>query len=207
MKHLPLPSDRAWLRRFRKLLAARRESLIAAVVQELGKPAFETLMTEIVPLLSAARWHERHASRWLKSQEIRGGSIWQLGQKQTLHRVPRGRVAIIATWNYPLQLLGVQLIQAVLAGNRVTVKPSERCPRSQVMLLEWAREAGLDPARMNWTSAEREAGERLLAEEKFDYVVFTGSTAVGREIAGRLAESLTPSASRTFRSRLGDRAA
>ena len=191
---LPSRADAAWVVRFRKSVAAQRDELCELVRQELGKPVFETLMSELVPLLSSCRWHERYARRWLAPRRLRGGSIWQLGQRQTLHRVPRGRVAIIATWNYPLQLLGVQLVQAVLAGNRVTVKPSERSPRSQRRLLELAREAGLDQSRLTWTAAERDAGARLLEEQEFDYVVFTGSTAVGRQIGGRLAETLTPSA-------------
>jgi aldehyde dehydrogenase (NAD+) len=194
MKRQPTPADLRWVRAFRRRVAAQTDELCGLVAEELGKPEFETLTSELVPLLTACRWHERHARRWLRPRKLRGRSVWQLGQSHTLHREPWGEVAIIATWNYPLQLLGVQLVQAVVAGNAVTVKPSERSPRSQQRLIELAWEAGLSRDRLRQTSAEREAGERLLAERQLDYVVFTGSTAVGRRIAERLATTLTPSA-------------
>lgn len=193
MTAAPSHADRDWLRRFRKMVADRLDEFTGVVEEELGKPAFETLTSELVPLLVACRWHEKYARRWLRPRRLRGGSLWQLGQSHRLHRVPWGKVAIIATWNYPLQLLGVQLVQAVMAGNTVVVKPSERCPRSQGLLLEIARAAGLSEWHLSWTEADRKAGAKLLAEEKFDHVVFTGSTEVGREIAERLATTLTPS--------------
>lgn len=150
-------------------------------------------MSDIVPLLDACLWHEKRARRVLKAKRIRGGGVWRLGQRQMVRRVPLGHVAIIATWNYPYQLLGIQLLQAIAAGNRVTVKPSERSPRCQVALLELARQEGLDEARLSWTDATREAGREMLEDGQFNHVVFTGSTAVGREIASTLADSLTPS--------------
>lgn len=150
-------------------------------------------MSDLVPLLDACKWHEKHARRILRSRRIRHGGLWRLGQRHTLNRVPIGHVAIIATWNYPYQLLGIQLVQAITAGNRVTVKPSERAPRCQLELLELAREAGLSESRLTWTEATRDAGRDLLEFGQFDHVVFTGSTAVGRTIASTLAETLTPS--------------
>lgn len=150
-------------------------------------------MSDIVPLLDACLWHEKHARRTLKPRRVGHGGLWRAGQRVTLRRAPLGSVAIIATWNYPYQLLGVQLVQAIAAGNSVTVKPSERSPRSQLALLELARQAGLDQGRLDWTDATREAGRELLENRRFDHVVFTGSTEVGRQIAGTLASSLTPS--------------
>jgi aldehyde dehydrogenase (NAD+) len=151
------------------------------------------LTSEIIPLLSACRWLERRARRVLRPRRTPGGGLWQFGQTHRVVRAPLGRVAIIATWNYPVQLLGVQLAQALLAGNQVTVKPSERCPRTQGLLLDLAIEAGLPEERLARVGSEREAGERLLREQRFDHVVFTGSTGVGRTVASILSESLTPS--------------
>jgi aldehyde dehydrogenase (NAD+) len=99
---------------------------------------------------------------------------------------------VIATWNYPVQLLGIQIVQALAAGNRVVVKPSERSPRTQELLLSLAHEAGLPDGYLEWTDASRDAGSRMLRERKLDHLVFTGSTAVGREIARWAVDSLTP---------------
>ena len=186
-------SELAWVRRYRILLAREADALCKVVADELGKPAFETLASEIIPLLSACRWAEKRANRLLRPRRVPGGGVFQLGQSHRVARAPLGDVAIIATWNYPLQLLGVQLVHAVVGGNRVWVKPSEKTPRSQGLLLDLAVRAGLGPERLVRTKADRAAGERLLAENRFDHVVFTGSTEVGRSIATTTAATLTPS--------------
>lgn len=190
---LPSSADLAWIRRFRRSLARAHPRLAAIAEAELGRPPFETLMSDVVPLLDACKWHERRARRVLRSRRIRGGGLWRLGQRHKVRRLPLGHVAIIATWNYPYQLLGIQLVQAIAAGNRVTVKPSERSPGAHAALLEIARETGLGESRLSWTAPTREAGRDLLELGQFDHVVFTGATATGREIARTLAESLTSS--------------
>jgi aldehyde dehydrogenase (NAD+) len=118
--------------------------------------------------------------------------LWLRAQRHRIVRLPLGDVAIIATWNYPVQLLGVQLVQALMGGNRVVVKPSEHAPRTQALLLDLAS-VGLPAGTLDAVEPTRQAGEALLRERRFDHVVFTGSTAVGRAIAGTLAGSLTAS--------------
>ncbi len=190
---LPHPEDLAWVRKFRKRVASEIPSLCRLAQQELGRQSFETLTADIVPLLSSCAWTERYARRVLRDQRVPGKSIWQLGQRHRVIRVPLGHVGIIATWNYPVQLMGIQLMHAIAAGNRVTVKPSERTPLTQGFLLEIAREAGLYESRLRWTAPDRNAGEEMLRQTRFDHVVFTGSTAVGKQIASDLAKSLTTS--------------
>jgi acyl-CoA reductase-like NAD-dependent aldehyde dehydrogenase len=190
---LPTQDDLAWIRRFRLSIVRDIPRLQEICRAELDRPEFETLMSDIVPLLDACRWHERHAKDLLRSRRIRHGGIWRLGQSHTLTRRPIGHVAIIATWNYPYNLLGTQLVQAIAAGNRVTVKPSERSPRAHNAMLAIARESGLDEKRLITMAPTREAGRHLLEFGQFDHVLFTGSTNVGRSIASTLADSLTPS--------------
>ena len=191
----PTPSieaRRAWLDRFDRLIAADTASLVELVGEELGKPEHEVVAAELLPLRAAIRWHRRELRELLREAPVAGRPWWLVGQRHWELRVPLGRVAIIATWNYPLQLLGIQLVQALAAGNRVVVKPSERSPRSQRRLLELAVAAGLPDGALAWVEASREAGRILLETERFDHVVFTGSTRVGREIAAAAAKSLTP---------------
>ncbi len=186
------PARLAWLRRFRGAVADARDELCALIEADMGKPAREALVQDVVPLLSACVWLERRAHRLLKPRRGGWGGIWTIGQSHRLARVPLGTVGIIATWNYPVQLLGIQMVHALTAGNRVIVKPSENSPRSQVRLMELARDAGLSPSELAWTEPTRDAGPRMLREHRLDHLVFTGSTAVGRAIAAWAAESLTP---------------
>ena len=191
----PSPSieaRRAWLDRFDRMIASDTANLIELVGDELGKPEHEVVAAELLPLRAAIRWHRRELRELLRDELVGGRPWWLVGQRHWALRVPVGRVAIVATWNYPLQLLGIQLVQALAAGNRVVVKPSERSPRSQRRLLELAVAAGLPDGSLAWVEASREAGRILLETERFDHVVFTGSTRVGREIATAAAKSLTP---------------
>jgi aldehyde dehydrogenase (NAD+) len=191
-----LASRRQWLAAFERGIVARTDALAEAVRTDIGKQPWDTLTQELMPLVASLRWHAREGVRLLEPRRVRGRAWWQMGQRHRSVRVPVGRVLIIATWNYPVQLLGVQLLQAVLAGNRVVVKPSERSPRSQRMLVELARaalaEAGLPSEIVVSAEATREAGRELLERERFDHVIFTGSTEVGREIAAACARTLTP---------------
>ncbi len=189
---------RAWIDRFAQLVSSREDRFAECVGEELDRAPWEVFTEEIEPLLAACRWCRRRGLALLRPRPLSGRAWWLMGQRHRRCRVPRGRVAIIATWNYPVQLLGIQLLQAVTAGNRVVVKPSEHAPRSQELLLRCATEAaeqvGLGADWIVAVEPTREAGRRLLQEERFDFVIFTGSTEVGHEVAKACARSLTPSA-------------
>lgn len=188
---------RRWVAAWRRLLADALPRLLDSIQRETGRPREEALVADLLPLLAACRWHERNVLRLLRPRRLSGRVLWLPGQKLVEHRAPLGRVAIIATWNYPVQLLGVQLLQAVAAGNSVVVKPSEVVPLTQTQLLELAARAahgvGLPADTIVWTEATREAGQALLRDRRFDHILFTGSTRVGAAIAEIAAQSLTPS--------------
>ncbi|MEM7754025.1 MAG: aldehyde dehydrogenase family protein [Planctomycetota bacterium] len=189
----PLRQRLAWVARFRSLVASNLDDLCALAEEEIGKPPFETLTADLLPVLANCKWLEKRAARVLRDQTLRGGGMLGMGQTQTVRREPLGRVAIIATWNYPLGLLGVELLAALVTGNTVVVKPSENAPRTQAALLRLAFQAGLPNDALSSVEPTREAGEALLREHAFNHVVFTGSTAVGTKIAKTLAPTLTPS--------------
>ncbi len=184
---------RAWAVEFGALVAADLDTLATLADEEISKPSWELMAAEVMPLVASCRWHGKRAHRVLRDRRLRDRPWWLLGQRSAVVRVPFGRVGIIAPWNYPVQLLGVQLVQAVVAGNRVVVKPSERVPRTQGRLLELAAAAGLDSDELEVRPSDREAGEALLRDSDLDHVVFTGSTQVGRRVAEACATRLVPS--------------
>jgi acyl-CoA reductase-like NAD-dependent aldehyde dehydrogenase len=118
--------------------------------------------------------------------------LWMFGQSDTVHRRPRGVVGIIGTWNYPIILNGVQMIQALTAGNGVVWKPSEVAPASARALFGLLEKAGFPDNLLRILPATREAGPHLL-EADIDHLIFTGSAAVGRQIATRLGQRLVSS--------------
>lgn len=182
-----------WARRFRGLVAGEHAGLCRLMEEEVGKPAWEAFTADILPVLAACRWCERRAGALLRPRAVGAGGLLGMGKRVRVHRAAAGDVGLIATWNYPVGLLGQQLVHALVAGNRVVVKPSEHAPKSQARLLELAQAARLPDGVLRSVEATREAGRAMLANHRFDHVVFTGSTEVGRAVAETLAPRLTPS--------------
>ena len=182
-----------WCTRFGRSLLGSTDELARLVEHEIGKPRYEVVTQEILPLVQSCKWHARHAPRILRSRRLPGRPWWLFGQRHRSHSVPLGTVGIIATWNYPIQLLGIQLVQALVAGNKVIVKPSEHAPMVQERLLEIAVEAGLPEGTIQWTDSSPEAGAALVAPDRVDHLVFTGSTRIGSKVATACAGGLIPS--------------
>jgi acyl-CoA reductase-like NAD-dependent aldehyde dehydrogenase len=191
---LPVRRRLAPVRAVRRLLVTEYPGLCAAVARDLGKPLEETLAAEVIPLADACRFLEREAGRLLRPRRVPSGQrpVWLWGQIDTVHRRPRGLVGVIGTWNYPLMLNGLQILQALTAGNGVVWKPSEVAPSSAAALFDLLNRAGFPEGLLQRLEATREAG-RELAEADVDHIVFTGGAANGRELAARLGRRLVSS--------------
>src|SRR5690349_686671 len=178
----------------RRLLVAEQDRLCAAVGRDLGKPADEALAADVLPLADACRFLQKEAARLLRPRRVptRLRPVWLMGQRDTVYRRPRGLVGIIGTWNYPLLLNGVQIVQALTAGNGVVWKPSEVAPASADAVSELVTRAGFPAGLVQKMPATREGG-RELAEADVDHVVFTGSSAVGHPLAAGLGRRLVTS--------------
>src|SRR5205085_1951791 len=142
----------------------------------------------------ALKFLGRRAARVLAPRSVprRLRPAWLFGCSDIVHRRPWGVVGVIGTWNYPLYLNAGQVAQALVAGNGVLWKPSEYTPRTADVTHRLFLDAGFPAALFAKLPATREAGP-LLAEADIDYLVFTGSDAVGRRLAARLGERLVPS--------------
>jgi acyl-CoA reductase-like NAD-dependent aldehyde dehydrogenase len=191
---LPVRERLRPVRALRGLLAREWEGLCAAVSRDVGKPAEETLATEILPLAEACRFLEREARRLLAPRRVprRLRPLWLWGQRDRVFRRPHGLVAIIGTWNYPLLLNGVQVLQALTAGNAVLWKPSEMAPASAAALTDLLRRAGFPDDLVRVLLATREAGRELAAAD-VDHVILTGSDETGRQLAEHLGGRLVSS--------------
>ncbi|MDB6029989.1 MAG: aldehyde dehydrogenase [Verrucomicrobiales bacterium] len=183
----------AILRVFREKVAAEPLSLLRAVSS--ARPAAEMLSAEILPLLDACRFLEKNGRRLLKPRKLgrRGRPIWLFGHSAEVQRVDWGVVLIIAPANYPILLPGVQLLQALTAGNGVLLKPGpggSAAARAIVRLLE---ASGLPADLVEILSEDKDAGRMALYRDA-DKVFFTGSAVTGSRILQELAPQLVPSA-------------
>jgi acyl-CoA reductase-like NAD-dependent aldehyde dehydrogenase len=191
---LPVRQRLRPVRSLRHLLVRDCESLCTAVAHDLGKPTEETLAAELLPLAAACQFLQRDTVRLLRPRRVRASQrpLWLWGQSDTVYRRPRGLIGIIGTWNYPLLLNGIQILQALTAGNGVLWKPSEVAPASAQAFFQLLTEAGFPPGLVQLLPATRAAG-RELADAEIDHVVFTGSSATGRLLAEHLGRRLVTS--------------
>jgi acyl-CoA reductase-like NAD-dependent aldehyde dehydrogenase len=182
------------VRALRHLLAKEYQTLCEAVARDFGKPIEESLAGELLPLAEACRFLERQAGRILQPKRVsrRHLPLWLWPQRDTVHRRPRGLVGIIGTWNYPLLLNGVQIVQALTAGNGVLWKPSELASSSAQAFFDLLGRAGFPPGLVYLLPATREAGESL-TDADIDHLIFTGSSATGRRVAEQLGRRLVSS--------------
>jgi acyl-CoA reductase-like NAD-dependent aldehyde dehydrogenase len=191
---LPVARRLRPVRALRRLLVVACDGLCDAVAADLGKDADETVGGEVLPLADACLFLERRAAALLRPRRVPRGlrPWWLFGQSDVVHRRPRGVVGVIGTWNYPLYLNGVQIVQALAAGNAVLWKPSEVAPASAASLHRLLLQADFPAELIHVLPATREAG-RELTDADVDHVVFTGSEAVGRRIAEQLGRRLVSS--------------
>ncbi|MGQ4584233.1 aldehyde dehydrogenase family protein [Lysobacter sp. F60174L2] len=179
-------SERArWLEKLADALEARLDDFAHAESRDGGKPIKLAREVEIPRAISNLRFFA-HAATQFASESHHG----EAGLNYTL-RQPLGVVATISPWNLPLYLLTWKIAPALAAGNTVVAKPSEITPVTATMLAGLATEIGFPPGVLNVLHGRGpEVGEPLLTHPQVKAVSFTGSTVVGRRIAGLTAPLL-----------------
>lgn len=188
---VPLPSRLKILKKLRLLIAADPRSLAATVGRD---NLAETLAAEVLPLLDACRFLETEAARILKEKTVgsRGRPMWLWGNSVVLRPEPLGVVLIIGPSNYPLMLPGIQLLQAIAAGNAVLVKPAANGSQAMQMLVSLAVSAGLPEGLIQVLPECCDAATEAI-RDGVEKVFLTGSAQTGRAVSRDLAESATPS--------------
>jgi acyl-CoA reductase-like NAD-dependent aldehyde dehydrogenase len=189
----PLAGRQRLMRELRLLIAEHALLLAEVSASARGRPALESLISEVLPLSEACRFLERDAGRILAARRLgrRGLPIWLTGLRGEVHREPLGVVLIIGPGNYPLLLPGVQLAQALVAGNAVLLKPGLGGSPVARALIELIVRAGFDPPLVALLPESHEAARAAIMARP-DKVLFTGSAATGEKILAQLAPHLIP---------------
>jgi aldehyde dehydrogenase (NAD+) len=151
------------------------------------------MVSELLTLLDACRFLEREAARLLAPRKLglRGRPLWFAGVHAEVLREPLGHVLVIGPSNFPLFLAGVQVLQALVAGNTVTWKPGTGGAGVANLMAQSLYEAGLPADALTVTDESVEAAKTALAAGP-DKVIFTGSAENGRQVLATLAETATP---------------
>ncbi|RZA20938.1 MAG: aldehyde dehydrogenase [Lysobacteraceae bacterium] len=173
-------SERArWMERLADALEARIEDFARAEAIDAGKPLALAREIEIPRAISNLRFFA-HAATQFSSESHHG----EAGLNYTL-RLPLGVVGCISPWNLPLYLFTWKIAPALAAGNTVVAKPSEVTPRTATMLAALAAEIGFPAGVLNIVNGlGPNVGEAIVLHPGIKAISFTGSSAVGRRIAG-----------------------
>src|SRR5688572_10013696 len=176
------------LERLRAILAGNQAAFAGAITDDFGvRSRAETELLEIVPTVSAIRHARRNVARWMRPERRRVDPLFQPASASVRYE-PFGVIGIISPWNYPLQLAFSPLVDAIAAGNRAMIKPSELTPAFSELLRRLVAER-FDPAEVAVITGGGEGGQAF-ASLPFDHLLFTGSTTeIGRAPRRERAES------------------
>jgi aldehyde dehydrogenase (NAD+) len=174
--------------RLREAMMSRREQFYAAFAQDYRKAPAEVEASELLPVMEEVRHALGLLKRWMKPTKM-WPTTTMLGTSAWVQYQPRGRVLIIAPWNYPLSLCFGPLVSALAAGNTVIIKPSEMMPAVSALMA--AIIAAVFPADEVALFEGGAATSTALLALPFDHIFFTGSPAVGKIVMSAAARHLS----------------
>jgi len=183
-RRLPAFERSAALRKISSGIAARREEIGRLIATESGKPIRDAL-GEVDRAVLTFRIGAEEAERI-------GGEVIPLdlnpasrGRTGIVRRFPIGPIAAISPFNFPLNLAAHKLAPAIASGNPIVLKPPSRDPLTMLTVAEIVAEAGLPAGSVSVLPMTRELGDRMVGDERFKLLTFTGSPEVGWKMKAR----------------------
>ena len=160
-----------------------------ALKQDLGKSHYEGFICESGLVLSEISYMIRHTKKFAKRKTVYT-PLAQFASHSFKQPIPYGNTLIMSPWNYPCLLTMDPLADAIAAGNTAIVKPSAYSPATSKVIEKIISECFASEYVAVVTGGRAE--NAALLEQKFDFVFFTGSQAVGKEVLRHTSENLTP---------------
>ena len=160
-----------------------------ALTKDLGKNSYEGFMCETGMVLSEISYMIKHTKRFARRKTVHT-PLAQFVSHSYVQAVPYGNTLIMSPWNYPFLLTLDPLADAIAAGNTAIVKPSAYSPATSEIIRKIIEECFAEEYVAVVTGGRAE--NAALLEQKFNFVFFTGSQAVGKEVLRHTAEHLTP---------------
>ncbi len=176
----PIEERKKILLRYHDLVLNRQNQALDLMQAENGKTRREAFL-EIVDIGVVSRYYARNAAKYLNPKRRHGA--FPLLTHTTELRHPKGVVSVISPWNYPLSMAASDTIAALMAGNAVVQKPDTQTALTALWSMDLMYEAGLPTDVWHMVIGRGSSiGDALMAGA--NYMMFTGSTATGRQIAG-----------------------
>ncbi len=177
------------LKRLRYYIKKYEDDIVLAIRKDLGKSGYESYMCETGLALSELSYMEKHLEFFAGEKTVHT-PLAQFCSRSYEKPSPYGVVLIMSPWNYPFLLTIDPLIDAIAAGNTVILKPSAYSPNTSEILAKLISECFPDHYAAVVTGGRSE--NTALLEAHFDYIFFTGSRDVGKEVMRKASEHFTP---------------
>ena len=177
------------LRVLLKEIGKREKDIYEALHRDMRKSGFESMTSETVLVEKEISKMIKMLPLWNQPHRAKS-SLINFPSKDYILPEPYGNTLIISPWNYPFQLAVTPLVGAITAGNTVVLKPSEFAPHT-ARVIQSIIEAVFDEDHVAVVQGDPSTATTLL-KKKWDYIMFTGSTSIGKIIAKAAAEHLTP---------------
>ena len=186
---LPVSFRIEMLKKLRDAVKKYEGEITEALKADLGKSASESYMCEIGMVLSEITYMLRHIKKFAAKQYV-ATPLAQFASVSYKQPAPYGNTLIMSPWNYPFLLTLDPLVNAIAAGNTAIVKPSAYSPATGEVVKRLLEECYSEEYVAVVTGGRKE--NAALLDKKFDFIFFTGSTTVGKEVLRRAAEYVTP---------------
>lgn len=172
------------LRRFADRVKAEAETLADLIARETGKPLWEA-RTEVESVANKVDISVKAYAERTPNRRIEGA----MGLRNAVRHKPHGALAVLGPYNFPAHLPNGHIVPALLAGNSVLFKPSEKTPATGAKLVELFHGAGVPQEVLRLVIGGPETGKVLASHEGIDGLLFTGSARTGlalsRQFAGQ----------------------
>jgi coniferyl-aldehyde dehydrogenase len=174
------------------LLVEKQDVICDALQQDFGcRSRYVTLMSEVMTCIGGLKHTRKNLKAWMKPERRKAPFPMGLfGARAQVYYQPKGVVGIMAPWNVPIGTTISPMTDALAAGNRCMVKPSEFTPHTASLLVEIFAEY-FDASEVIVCPGGPEVGAAF-SGLALDHLIFTGSTTVGRHVMRSAAENLTP---------------
>ncbi|MBS0502247.1 MAG: succinylglutamate-semialdehyde dehydrogenase [Proteobacteria bacterium] len=176
----PLGERIAIMRGFAELARAQKEPFADLIARETGKPLWEA-RTEVDTVVNKVEISIRAHEERTGTRDVGGGAH--------LRHKPHGVLAVLGPYNFPAHLANGHMIPALIAGNAVVFKPSEKTPASGAMLIRLYHEAGVPEGAARLLIGGPAEGRALSAHPGIDGLLFTGSARTGIALSRQFAET------------------
>uniref|UniRef100_F6VZL9 Aldehyde dehydrogenase n=2 Tax=Ornithorhynchus anatinus TaxID=9258 RepID=F6VZL9_ORNAN len=188
-KSRPLKFRLRQLENLKKMIKEREKEIFAALMGDLNKNEWNGYYGEVIYSLEEIDYALQKLPEWMADEPVEKTPL-SADDETYIHSEPLGVVLIIGAWNYPFNLTIQPMVGAIAAGNAVIIKPSELSEHTAILLAELLPQY-LDQDLYHVINGGVPETTELL-KERFDYIFYTGNTAVGKIVMAAAAKHLTP---------------